>query len=117
MDGGKPYSSNDTIRKGIDGLSHGAGVPLVYKPNSTRHAALTALLSMIEDKEVNAFTGHTQRASTLLTHYYHLDKSHAAQRLASLTAQGPAVVTVPEKVQEILERDKEENGHDGDRLD
>jgi hypothetical protein len=63
---------------------------------------------MMSEQQVNAFSGHSHKAHTLLNYYYHMDENHAGQQLACLTVKGDKVLSVSEKVQEILVRDDEE---------
>jgi integrase len=107
-EGGKPYATNDTIRHGIERQNYDAGISKLFTANATRHAAFNALLKTMSEQQVNAFSGHSQRAYTLLRYYYHMDSNHAGQQLAKMTAKGEVVVSVSEKVQEILEQDEDE---------
>jgi hypothetical protein len=107
-DGGKPYVITDTVRHGVENQMYEAGISKLYKANTTRHAAFSALLQTMTEQQVNAFSGHSHRAHTLLNYCYHMDQHHAVQQLANMTAKGDKVQAVPEKVQEILQRDDEE---------
>jgi hypothetical protein len=116
-DGGKPYATNDTVRHGVEDQMYEAGISKLYKANTTRHAAFSALLKTMTEQQVNAFSGHSHRAHTLLNYYYHMDQNHAGQQLANMTAKGDKVQAVPEKVQEILQRDDEEGRlEEGDQV-
>jgi hypothetical protein len=107
-EGGKLYASNAMKRYGIEQQNYDADISKAFKANATRHAAFNELSKTMSEQQVNAFSGHSHRAHTLLNHYYHMDGNHAGQQLATVTAKGENVVAVLEKVQEILEQDEEE---------
>jgi hypothetical protein len=63
--------------------------------------------------EVNAYTGHSNNSHTALSHYFHLDGNWAGRRIVQ-----EALKEVPEKAEEIIERDNRvQREEDGEELD
>jgi hypothetical protein len=71
-----------------------------YKFYSARHAAIDALFSKLklDEKSVNAYTGHSHNSHTALNFYYHLNKVWVGQKLASLHGDG-------EKIQDEIQHE------------
>jgi hypothetical protein len=106
---GKPYKRVDNIRKFLAKILKDAKIPDVYKPYSIRHAVITALFQAgFNEREVNAYTGHSNNSHTALNYYYHLDRMWAGKTLAELAK--PIAVT-PE-IQAAIDRDHEEGGNE-----
>jgi hypothetical protein len=104
---GKPYERVDNIRKFLAKILKDAKIPEVYKPYSIRHAVITALFQAdFDEKQVNAFTGHSNNSHTALNYYYHLDRVWAGKTLAKLMKP----VTATPLIQAAINRDHEEGG-------
>ena len=95
---------SDPILYRLNRLLRLAGIPEGYTGYSIRHATITALFRFMGEKEVNAFTGHSQDAHVALEHYYHLDRNWAGGKLAELKT----MVTVTPRMQEEFDRDEVE---------
>jgi hypothetical protein len=106
---GKPYKRVDNSRKFLAKILKDANIPEVYKPYSIRYAVITALLQAgFDEKQVNAYTGHSNNSHTALNYYYHLDRSWAGKTLAEL---GKPIAVTP-TIQAAIDRDNEEGGND-----
>jgi hypothetical protein len=78
---GRKYKRSDSIGKALVRLLHRMGVR-GYTGYSFRHAVIQALFDAgLDEKAVNAYTGHSNSAHTALNWYYHLDKMWAGQQL------------------------------------
>jgi site-specific recombinase XerD len=76
---GVPYTSTDPIGKALVQLLHDMGIE-GYTGYSFRHALIQALFDAgLDEKQVNAYTGHSNKSHTALNWYYHLDKNWAGQ--------------------------------------
>jgi hypothetical protein len=107
-DRGKPYTTSDVVRHGVDSANKKAGINALFGPNTTRRALMNTLMKFMKEHEVNAFTGHSHNSHTVLTNYYRLDENWAGQRLALTSAAGPKVVAVSEEAQELMMADDQE---------
>jgi integrase len=84
-DSGKPYTRTDKLLKSLKLYIHEAGISEVFTAYSIRHATITKLYRMrLEEKQVNAYTGHSNNAHTTLNYYYHLNNAWVGSRLADL---------------------------------
>jgi hypothetical protein len=98
---GKPYTRSDVICKaGLELMTEGGIDTEKYKFYSARHAAIDAMFSRLglDEKSVNAYTGHSHNSHTALNFYYHLNKAWVGQKLASLHGDG-------EKVQDEIQHE------------
>jgi integrase len=108
-DNGKPYKRVDNIRRFLAKILRDAKIPDVYKPYSIRHAVITALFQAgLDEKQVNAFTGHSNNSHTALNYYYHLDRVWSGRTLEELAK--PIVITP--QTQAAIDRDHEEGGNE-----
>jgi integrase len=83
-DKGEKYTQPDVIGKSLVELLHRMGV-FGYTGYSFRHAMIQALFDAgLDEKQVNAYTGHSNNSHTALNYYYHLDKAWAGQKLRAL---------------------------------
>jgi site-specific recombinase XerD len=106
---GKPYKRVDNIRKFLAKILKDANIPEICKPYSIRHAVITALFQAgFDEKQVNAYTGHSNNSHTALNYYYHLDRAWAGKTLAEL---GKPIAVTP-KIQAAIDRDHEEGGNE-----
>jgi hypothetical protein len=81
---GRPYSRTDSISKAGKALLGRSGVPNAFGFYSTRHSMINKLYSLgFDEKQVNAYTGHSNNYHTTLNFYYHLDKSWIGGKMAS----------------------------------
>ena len=101
---GKAFVRSDPILYRLTKLLRLAGIPEGYTGYSIRHATITALFRFMGEKEVNAFTGHSQDAHVALEHYYHLDRNWAGGELAKLQT----MVTVTPTMQKEFDKDESE---------
>jgi integrase len=82
---GKQMATSDVLCKGMTALLRKAGIMEPYTAYSTRHAVISALFrSGLQEKEVNAYTGHSHNSHTALNFYYHLDAAWVGSKLAAL---------------------------------
>jgi hypothetical protein len=80
---GVPYKRSDVIGKALKDLLQRRGIE-GYTGYSFRHAMVQALFEAgLDEKQVNAYTGHSQRSHTALDYYYHLDKAWAGRKLSA----------------------------------
>jgi integrase len=80
---GVAYKRPDVISKGLKDLLERMGI-FGYAPYSFRHAMIQALFEAgLDEKQVNAYTGHSNRSHTALDYYYHLDKAWAGVKLSA----------------------------------
>jgi hypothetical protein len=91
-----------------------AGIDRHFSAYSARHALMTLLLRLgFSEVEVNAYTGHSNNSHTALAHYFHLDGNWAGKKIVQ-----EALRVVPEKAEEITERDnKVQREEEGEELD
>ena len=86
-----------------------AGIPEEYLPNSVRHAMINDLYGVgLEEKEVNAYTGHSNNHHTTLNFYYHLDKQWVGRKLAGRADQPVEISQLSEKVARSILSDEAE---------
>jgi hypothetical protein len=96
-DRGVKYTTNDTIRRGVANLTHRLGVSKKFKGNLVRHATINAAISIVKTTHgVNAYTGHSNKATAVLDFYYHQNENWAGLKLSQLSGAGPMIVPVPE---------------------
>jgi hypothetical protein len=78
---GEVYKRSDVIGKALVRLLHRMGI-FGFTGYSFRHSLIQALFdSGLDEKTVNAFTGHSNNAHTAVTFYYHLNKMWAGSKL------------------------------------
>jgi hypothetical protein len=113
-DAGNPFKRACPLLQRLRKLITAARIPPGYGAYSIRHATITALMNARnkDDKEVAAFTGHSTKSETIRKFYYHLDKNHASQVLAALTATGTTTVAVSEQAAEAILNDEQEQQDD-----
>jgi hypothetical protein len=63
---------------------------------------------------VNAYTGHSNKATTVLDFYYHQNENRAGLKLSQLSGAGPKIVPVPEDIQEMMDNDDAEAAANGE---
>jgi integrase len=91
-DRGDPYISADVIGKSLVELLNDMGID-GYTGYSFRHALIQALFDAgLDEKQVNAYTGHSNASHTAITWYYHLDKHWAGQKIRALSADALRVI-------------------------
>ena len=57
---------------------------LGYTGYSFRHSMIQKLFDAgLDEKQVNAYTGHSNQSHTALNYYYHLDKQWASAKIAA----------------------------------
>ena len=101
-DAGKPYKQPAFISLLLKKLLTAAGIPSRYAAYSIRHALITYLFeSGVPELQVNAYTGHSQRAHTAATSYYHLDSQWIGKALADDTLR----TTMSEKARACVAAD------------
>jgi hypothetical protein len=70
---------------------------------------ITALFQAgFDEKQVYAYTGHSNNTHTALNYYYHLDRAWAGKTLAELGKP----IAVPPVIQAAIDRDHEEGGNE-----
>jgi integrase len=80
---GVAYKRADVIGKALKDLLERMGI-VGYTGYSFRHAMIQALFDAgLDEKQVNAYTGHSNRAHTALNFYYHLDKAWVGKTLSA----------------------------------
>jgi hypothetical protein len=102
----KAYTRSDVICKaGLQLMKEGGIDSDVYKFYSVRHAATDAMFRRLnlEEKAMNAYTGHSNNSHTALNFYFHLNKAWVGSKLATLTAE-------PDKIQEEIQHEEIEDG-------
>jgi hypothetical protein len=70
---GKPFKSQDRICKLLKDLLLNTNIPSRFTAYSIRHAMITACCKFKPENQVNAYTGHSFNAHTVLQNYNHLD--------------------------------------------
>jgi hypothetical protein len=94
---------------------HKQGISEEFSGNSVRHATISEARKLVKSTVgVNAFTGHSNNATTILDYYYHQNGNWLGFRLAQLTGEGPRVVAVPDETQQLMENDDAEATHEGE---
>jgi integrase len=89
---GDPYASPDVICKSMVDVLHDMDI-FGYTSYSFRHSLIQALFDAgLNEKQVNAYTGHSNTAHTAITWYYHLGKQWAGQKIRALTTQAKKVI-------------------------
>jgi integrase len=107
-DRGQAYSRSDSICKALVRLLVRMGVE-GYTAYSFRHSMIQALFdSGMDEKKVNAYTGHSQRSSTALDYYYHLDKNWIGMKLCALPTDRIALSEQAQKAIQVDEADNED---------
>jgi integrase len=115
---GQPYKRADVIGKGLVRLLARMGVK-GYTGYSFRHSMIQALFDAgLDEKQVNAYTGHSNRSHTALDYYYHLDKQWAG---AKIRARPTDRIKLCEGARRLIEaedeREEDEERGDGDEAD
>jgi integrase len=79
---GKTYKRSDSICNALKYLlEHGMRV-FGYTAYSFRHSMIQALFDAgLNEMQVNAYTGHSNRSHTAADYYYHLDKVWAGEKI------------------------------------
>jgi hypothetical protein len=93
-DAGKPYTRSDSIAKSMGRLMLESGINTAkYKPYSIRHAMINELInSGMDEKQVNAYTGHSYNYHTAFKWYYHLDPNWAGSKLIPVSTRAAALI-------------------------
>jgi hypothetical protein len=93
-DWGKPYLRSDSIAKAMSALMLDAGIDTTkYKPYSIPHAMINALIEAgLDEKQVNAYTGHSYNYHTAFKFYYHLDPNWAGAKLVPVSSRAAKVI-------------------------
>jgi site-specific recombinase XerC len=108
---GFPYKRPDVISKALKALLAAAGIPNVYLPYSIRHALINELYAAgLDEKQVNAYTGHSHNYHTTLEFYYHLDKQWVGNQLAAQANTLPETVKLTERVIHTILADEAADG-------
>jgi hypothetical protein len=101
---GRPYSLPNPLLILLKQLLLEAGVPPMYKPYSIRHAWITALCSFLREQDVNAYTGHSFNAHTVLKANYHQDKHWIGRELAKRNGHSKRMHPIPLAAQQIIDQ-------------
>jgi hypothetical protein len=81
---GRPYVRTDAINKAGKALLGRARIHPAYGFYSTRHSMISKLYTLgFDEKQVNAYTGHSNNHHTTLNFYYHLDTAWLGSKMAS----------------------------------
>jgi hypothetical protein len=102
---GRKYKRSDCIGKALKRLLLRMGVK-GFTGYSFRHSTIQALFDAgLDEKEVNAYTGHSNNAHTAVNYYFHLDKAWAGERIRTAPSE-----RVPLRAEAIkaIEADDEE---------
>jgi integrase len=92
-DAGKPYMRSDSIAKAMRDIMTEAGIPNKYNPYTIRHAMINALINAgLDEKQVNAYTGHSYNYHTAFKYYYHLDPNWAGSKLAPVSEKAAKLI-------------------------
>jgi hypothetical protein len=103
---GKPYTRTDSICKAGKILLTDSGVDEAFGFYSTRHALINWLYTHgYDEKQVNAYTGHSNNYHTTLNFYYHLDTAWIGGRLAR--AGEATLLPVSQAAQNMIQADVE----------
>jgi hypothetical protein len=82
-DNGNEINSMSGISAALKVLLEEAGISRDYKPYSIRHAAITKLFLLdIKTPQINAFTGHSDRANTAPKFYLHRQENWLGFQIA-----------------------------------
>jgi hypothetical protein len=85
-DTGHVYKRSDVIGKALVRLLHRMGI-FGFTGYSFRHSVIQELFDAgLSEKEVNSFTGHSNRAHTAVTFYFRLNKMWAGRKLRAAPA-------------------------------
>jgi hypothetical protein len=80
-DKGQKYKRSDSILNALVRLLERMGV-FGFTGYSFRHSLIQALFDAgLDEKQVNAYTGHSNNSHTALNYYFHLDKCWAGQKI------------------------------------
>jgi hypothetical protein len=111
---GELYTQPSVISREVKAVMVKAGIDRHFPTYSARHALITFLLRLgFSEVEVNAYTGHSNNSHTALSHYFHLDGNWAGRKIVQ-----EALKVVPEKAEEIIERDNRvQREEEGEELD
>jgi hypothetical protein len=113
-DRGMKYKRSDCIGKALKRLLERMGIK-GFTGYSFRHSTIQALFDAgLEERQVNAYTGHSNNAHTAVNFYYHLNKMWAAQKIRSAPTDR---VQLRDEVLEIIEREKAQVLKDDDLID
>jgi hypothetical protein len=112
---GKSFKSQDRICKLLKDLLLNAGIPSRFTADSIRHAMITACCKFMPENEVNAFTGHSFNAHTVLQNYNHMDMVWAGNRLAEYKSTNVVLQPISKGLIESMERGKEERETDDEQ--
>jgi integrase len=79
---GATYKSSDSIRNALKYLLEHCMHVLGYTAYSFRHSMIQALFDAgLNEMQVNAYTGHSNRSHTAADYYYHLNKVWAGEKI------------------------------------
>jgi hypothetical protein len=82
---GKAYTTSDPIGNALKRVLDRMGV-VGFTGYSFRHSMIQALFDAgLDEKQVNAYTGHSNRSHTALNYYYHLNKTWAGEKISATT--------------------------------
>jgi integrase len=100
---GAPYTSSDTICKAMTSLLQNEMHVKDWTCYSFRKSSISHLFrSGLNERQVNAFTGHSNNAHTALSYYYKLNKRTVG---AALRVPPSATVPIPEEAAAFLAAD------------
>jgi hypothetical protein len=98
---GRPYTRTDNVCKAGKACLGRSNIPAGYGLHSVRHALIQWLYSHgYDEKEVNAYTGHSNNYHTTLKFYYHLDKAWIGKKISE--AGTPKLQPVAESTQRTM---------------
>jgi hypothetical protein len=81
-----------------------------YTGYSFRHSMIQALFDAgLDEKQVNAYTGHSNRSHTALDYYHHLDKQWAG---AKIRAQPSERIQLCEAARRVIAAEDEDDAED-----
>jgi integrase len=108
------YKRTDCIGKALKRLLERMGIE-GYTGYSFRHSMIQALFDAgLDEKQVNAYTGHSNNAHTAVNFYYHLNRMWAAQKLRAAPTDR---VQLRDEVLEIMNKERAQILEDDDVID
>ena len=103
---GVPYTSADVLYRALVRLLFRMGIT-GYTGYSFRSSLIQALFDAgLDEKQVNAYTGHSPRAHTAVQFYYRLDKQWAGEKIR---ARPTDRIPISEKTRKAIRESQENN--------
>jgi integrase len=108
------YKRSDCIGKALKRLLERMGIK-GYTGYSFRHSMIQALFDAgLDERQVNAYSGHSNNAHTAVNYYYHLNKMRAAQKIRAAPTDR---VQMRVEVLEIIKRENAQILDEDDYVD